>query len=69
MGGRGQEVIGHVHQKAGIAGGVFAEGLEERGGQEPGVASGFESMVEAVLKLFWGQGLQAQAGANAAGDG
>ena len=67
--GGGQQVVGHIHEQAQVAGGVFAEGLDERGAQELGIAGGFEQVVEAFLELLGGQGFRAQAAADAAGDG
>ena len=29
--GGGQEVVGHIHEQAQVAGGMFAEGLEQAG--------------------------------------
>ena len=50
MGGGSQKVIGHVHEQAQVASGMFTKSRDERGGQEPGIAGGFEQMVEAFLK-------------------
>src|SRR2546426_6699172 len=69
MAGGGQEFVGHVGEQAQIAGGMLAEGGQERGGQELGLAGGFEEVGKAILQLLGGMGLQAQPTANAAGDG
>ncbi len=67
--GGGQQIVGHIHEQAQVAGGVFAERLDQRGAQELGVAGGFEQVVEAFLQLLGRQSFQAQAAADAAGDG
>ena len=41
-GGGQQEFVGHVHEQAQVAGGVFAEGLDQGVGHELGVAGGLE---------------------------
>ena len=64
-----QEVVGHVHKQAQISGGMFAEGLRERGAHEFGIARRFEQVVDAFEQLRWRQGLGAQAAADAAGQG
>ena len=69
MASGGQEVVGQVHQEPQIAGGMLAEGGQERGRQQLGIAGGLEQVGQAVLQLLGGMGLQAQAAANAAGDG
>lgn len=51
-----EQFVGHVHQEAQIAGGVFAEGLLERGGHQPGVAGGFEEMLQARVSKSAGGG-------------
>ena len=60
QGGR-QQLVGHVHEQAEVAGGVFAEGLDQCGAQELGIAGGFEQVIEAFLQLLGRQGFQTQA--------
>jgi hypothetical protein len=67
--GRRQKIVGHVDQQAQIAGGVFAQRLDERRAQQFGIAGGFEQMRQTFLERFGREGFQAQAAANAAGDG
>jgi hypothetical protein len=35
--GGGQQIVGHVHQYAVVARGVFAECVDQRGGDQPGL--------------------------------
>ena len=69
LAGGGQKIVGHVHEQAQVAGGMFAEGLEQAGAQKLGVAGGFEQMIEAGEQLLGWKGFGAQAAADAAGHG
>jgi hypothetical protein len=67
--GGDQQIVRHIHEQAQIAGGMLAEGLDECGRQEVGVASGFEQVLQMILEFLGGQWVQTQTTANAAGDG
>lgn len=56
--------LGQVQQQAQMAGGMLAEGGQERGGQEVGVVGGFEQVGEAVVELFGGMTTQGTVGAS-----
>lgn len=49
-----EQVVGHIHQQAQITGGVFAQGLLQSGGHQPGIPGGFQQMVQA-FKLVGGR--------------
>jgi hypothetical protein len=57
VGSGGQEIIGQVHEQPEIAGGMFTECRDQRGRQEPGIARGFEQVVEALLQLLNANGV------------
>ena len=58
--GGSQQVIGHVHEQAQVAGGVLAEGLQKRRVHELGITGDFEQVVQALEQLGRGQGFGAQ---------
>ena len=67
--GGAQQFVGQVGEQAQIAAGMFAEGLEQGGAHEFGLARLLEQMRQAGEQLVGGQGFGAQAAADATGQG
>jgi hypothetical protein len=67
--GGSQQVIGHVHEQAEVAGSVLAEGLQKRRVHEFWITGHLEQVVQTLEQLGRGQGFGAQSRPDAAGDG
>ena len=67
--GGSQQIVGHVHEQAEVAGGVLAERLQKRRVHELGITGHLEQVVQTLEQLGRGQGFGAQSRPDAAGDG
>ena len=61
MGGGSEQLLAHVGEDPQVAGGVIAEGIFERVGDELGSAGMLEDMVEEISELVGGQSAEAKA--------